>query len=136
MIKLFGKHLNYEEIFIGAFIQTPFYFTIGWWVLLLMPISGLLWALGGAKDSNKLYRRLGVPLATCVAVIAYNWHFWAILAGLLPAFCAVSLGYGESSWLFRKLEPWFKEIVIDYPVRMITYALYWLSFGLALTLIK
>lgn len=141
MIKLFGKYLNLEEIFIGSMLQFPFYFLIHWWVLLLMPISGVLWALGGASESNKLFRRLGAPLASYLFVALYlflNLHitsYYLVLA-FIGGICSISIGYGESSFLYKLYSKWYDEKVIDYPVRITTYVLYWLSFGLALSLVK
>lgn len=139
MIKLFGKYLNVEEIFVGAMIQFPFYFLIHWWVLLLMPISGILWALGGADNSNKLWRRLGVPLIAFVFISIYLM-LKPILLGYVAIGCiggisAISIGYGESSFLYKLYSKWFDEKVIDYPIRITVYVLYWLSFGLSLSLI-
>ena len=136
MIKLFGKELNLEEMFVGVMIQWPFYFAIGWWVLLLMPISGLLWALGGAEKSNKLWRRLGVPLATSIAIIAYNVKLWPAGVAFLPAFGVLSMGYGESSWLYKLYSKWFKEDVIDYPIRITTYILYWFFYAIGFICVK
>jgi hypothetical protein len=127
--------LNPEEIAVGAFIQFPFYFVIGWWVLLLMPISGLLWALGGAEKSNKLFRRLGVPVATNVAVIASNVNWWPMALAILPMWGVVSLGYGmpdatdEGSWLGRKYLSLLKNYRwANLATRVTTYVLYWVAF--------
>jgi hypothetical protein len=38
---------NWEEIFIGACLQFPLYFIVGWWVLPIMLVCGILWRLGG-----------------------------------------------------------------------------------------
>lgn len=97
MIRLFGKELNIEEIAVGSWLQFPFYFLIGWWVIPLMVLSGVLWAVGGSRDSVKAIRRLGVPLASVVAVIASNPHLWPCLAFIPIGFVILSIGYGIPS---------------------------------------
>jgi len=117
--------LNKEEIAVGFFIQLPFYFLIGLWVLPLAVLSGLLWAIGG--DGYKWVRRFGVPALTTLALI-YNHHF--IFLAYPFACLAVCLGYGEKSWLwngFMDLKGDRKEA--DYLTRLITYILYWITFG-------
>jgi hypothetical protein len=136
MIKIFGKELNLEEMFIGAFIQAPFYFIIGWWVLLLMAISAILWALGGAANSNKLFRRLGVPVATSVAV-ALTTGNWLALAFIPLGWGALSIGYGipstqppdAGSFLGRFFLKILKtEKLANLATRLTIYSLYWISF--------
>ena len=40
---------NVEEMFIGAVLQFPLYFIVGWLVLPVMVVCGILWRLGGMK---------------------------------------------------------------------------------------
>jgi len=55
--------LSLVELFVGFLIQMPFYYLIGNWVFTLAGASSVLWALGGAADSNKIFRRFLVPFA-------------------------------------------------------------------------
>lgn len=132
MIKLFGKELNLEEMFVGACIQFPFYFMIGWWVILLMAASSILWALGGAENSNKLYRRLGVAVATSAFMITISP---AILLFILPGWGILTLGYGmpdatdKGSWLGRFYLRALKNYkAANFATRVTTYILYWVAF--------
>jgi hypothetical protein len=128
-----GK-LNLEEIFVGACIQFPFYFLIGWWVLPLMLVSGILWALGGAEKSNKLFRRLGVAVATSVAVVLTNLHWWPVLLFIPAGWGVITLGYGmpsnddEGSVLGRFYLALLPYKLANMATRLTTYVLYWVAF--------
>ena len=134
MIRLFGKELNIEELFVGACIQYPFYFLIGWWVLPLMVVSAILWALGGAEKSNKLFRRLGVPVASSISVLlVLQW--WFIPIFILPGWGSITLGYGmpdatdEGSFLGRLYLKFLKNYKLaQFATRITIYILYWASF--------
>ena len=135
MLNFFGKELNIEEIFVGACIQFPFYFLVGWWVLALMPVSGFLWALGGAKDSSKLFRRLGVAVATVVSVVVTNITWWPIASFIPVGWGVLTLGYGmpdgeDEGSFFGKL---YLRILKNYKLanfstRLTTYIIYWVAF--------
>ena len=136
MIKLFGKELNLEEIFVGTCIQFPFYYLVGWWVLVLMPVSGILWALGGAANSNKLFRRLGVPVATSLAVALTNPGWWWIAVFVPVGWLVKSIGYGipdgedDGSVLGKFWKKILKnQRLTDFAVRLTTYIIYWIAFG-------
>lgn len=130
-MKLFGKEIdtkiNWEEVFVGACIQFPFYHIAGWWVIAMMALSAVLWELGGS--GAKIVRRLGCPLVSGIALLA-SGNALAALLGTLGAFGACTLGYGEDSILYK----WFPEN--DFMIRLITYMLYWMSFGIALSVCK
>lgn len=102
-----------EELFVGAMLQWPLYFLIGWDVGLLMLACGLLWRLGGWSKGNKLYRRIGVPLAIWI-VSGVGWPM--LLAGPFMVWLAPS--YGKESWLFKLLKN-------DFKTRVICFAWYW-----------
>ena len=58
-------------------------FELTWFAV---PISGILWALGGTF--NKAYRRIGVPVllaAQVIIFIGFTWWVVGILAGYLAA---------------------------------------------------
>lgn len=129
--------LNIEELFVGGFIQLPFYFVIGLWVIPLAILSGLLWALGGAEDSSKLFRRLGVPFLAIFFLVASGWQSLLVLAAYPGAVLACSLGYGLESKIWR----FFYRIrqnhkAADFVTRLLTYSLYWISFGSVLVFIQ
>lgn len=142
MIKLFGKELNPEEIFVWACIQFPFYFIVGWYVLPLMVISGIFGALGGAKYSKKGYRTLGVPFATSVAVVAVNPSPWHLLAFIPAGWGVCTLGYGMPDKTDRGsvLGRFYIKLLQYKPAvmatRLTTYILYWVSFLLVSYFLK
>lgn len=113
---------NPEELFIGACLQFPLYFIIGWWILLLMPICGLLWRWGGVSGGIKLARWALVPIAVCGSAIACGVSWWILIAS--PFMIKLSpVSYGENSWLFK----WLKN---DFLTRLICFLWYWFSFSL------
>ena len=127
--------LNIEEIFIGAMLQFPLYFIVGWWILPIQAICGVLWALGGAENSNKLFRRLGVPLTVCLAT-ALTLHKLSILIAV-PFMIWLMPSYGADGWLFNTcLKITGNQKMADFLCRGFTYILYWLSFSLVLVFIK
>jgi hypothetical protein len=67
-------------------------------LLFLVPVAGFLWSWGGAEDTSKNWRRLGVPILTTLTAILMGVHNIFILAahfGVLWG--SLTLGYGESS---------------------------------------
>lgn len=115
-----------EEIFIGAMLQFPLYFIIGWKILFIMPLCGLLWRLGGVTGGVKWARWAGVPLVVCLSAILCGASWWTLLASpfmvkLMP------FSYGKSGWLYK----WLKK---DFLVRMICFAWFWGTFALSFTL--
>lgn len=124
MYKFFKWELSGEETFVGFMINWPFFFIFGWWVLLIMAICGLLWALGGAEHSSKLVRRAGIPILLCLCLL-FNGRYMLGTLGCLGAYGVLTLGYGENSWLYKR----FKED--DFMIRLCTYVLYYINFGIA-----
>ena len=115
-----------EEIFIGAMLQFPLYFIIGWKILFIMPLCGLLWRLGGVEGGVKWARWAVVPLLVCLSAAMAGASWWVLLAA--PFMEMISpFGYGKESWLFK----WLKK---DFPVRIINYAWYWTAFTIAYAL--
>jgi hypothetical protein len=110
-----------EEIFIGSCLQFPLYFLVGWSVLPIALICGVLWRLGGWSGGSKLFRRIGVPLVVCGATFLTLHHWQIFLAVPFMVFLAPS--YGKQSWLFKLLKN-------DFLVRLICYGWYWASFSL------
>jgi hypothetical protein len=115
----------WEEIFIGACLQFPLYFIVGWWVLPLMVASGILWRLGGWSQGSKLYRRIGVPFLVCGASLLAT-HRWTILL-CIPFLVWLAPSYGKDSWLFKLLKN-------DFLTRLVCFGWYWTAFALAYTL--
>ena len=75
-----------EEIWIGAMLQFPLYFIVGWWVLPLMAACGLMWRLGGWEHGNKLWRRIGSSLCMIAVLLSpsnpLNW-FYIVPIGMI-----------------------------------------------------
>jgi len=112
-----------EEIFIGACLQFPLYFIIGWKILLIMPLCGLLWRLGGVEGGVKWARWAVVPLIVCgsASIMAHSPYL------LLAAPFMVKLmpfSYGKSGWLYK----WLKN---DFLVRLICFSWYWTALSIA-----
>lgn len=102
--------LNKEELLVGFIYGLPFYFLVGWWVILIAPITSLLWALGGRY--GHAIRVFGVPLASYGNVLIVTNNLISIVnCGL--TMLILSIGYGipqinqygimidEGSWLGR-----------------------------------
>jgi hypothetical protein len=113
---------NPEELFIGACLQFPLYFIVGWWVIPIMLVCGVLWRLGGWEHGNKLFRRLGVPLMVCGATFLVTHHWTIFLA--VPFMVWLAPSYGVDSWLYK----WLKN---DFLTRIICFAWYWTAFSIA-----
>ena len=124
---------NPQEIFIGACLQFPLVFIIGWWVIPVMIISSLLWRLGGVAGGNKLFRRIGVPLVACGSsfLLGIGWKIFLAI----PFMIWFAPSYGENSWLFKLIKKVTNhQRKADYLTRTILYAWYWLAYGIALIL--
>lgn len=111
---------NPEEFFIGACLQFPLYFIVGWWVLPIMFICGILWRLGGW--SKKLFRRIGVPLVVCGASYLTLHHLAIFLA--VPFMSWLAPSYGQDSWLYNRIKN-------DFLTRVICFGWYWTVFSIA-----
>ena len=114
---------NKEEIWTGARLQFPLYFVVGWWVLPISGLCGLLWRLGGTKGGWKPARWALVPLVVCAATFLVDRSLWIFLAA--PFMQKLNpCSYGENSWLYKR----FRN---DFVVRICGYAWYWSVFVLA-----
>jgi hypothetical protein len=116
----------WEEIFVGACLQFPLYFIIGWWILLIMPLCGLLWRLGGVEGGVKWARWAVVPLLVCTTTFFATGKCSVFLAApfmvkLMP------FSYGKSGWLYNLTKS-------DFITRIVTFAWYWLMFSIAVIL--
>jgi hypothetical protein len=115
---------NWEEIFIGAVLQFPLYFVIGWWVLPLMAVCGILWRVGGVTGGVKWARWLIVPSLVCGSAFLVT-HSWPVLLAI-PFMVKLAPSYGIDSWLFKLTKN-------DFITRLICYAWYWGAFAVAYT---
>ena len=111
-----------EEIFIGAALQFPLYFIVGWWVVPIMLVYGALWRLGGMEGGSKLFRRIGVPLVVCGATYLTLHHLSIFLA--VPFMVWLAPSYGIDSWLYRL-------VCNTFLTRLICFAWFWAAFSLA-----
>jgi hypothetical protein len=114
---------NPEEIFIGAALQFPLYFIVGWWVIPIMIVCGFLWRWGGCTGGWKPARWALVPLLVCLSAFLCGTK-WPIFLAAPFMVKLMPFSYGKSGWLWK----WLKN---DFLVRMITFAWYWLIFSLA-----
>lgn len=119
-------------MFVWAMLQFPLIFVIGWWVIPVMGISGILGRLGGTKGSSKLFRRLGVPLVCCGSIYLDTGNLWAFMA--VPFMSWLSPSYGKESFLYKFFKKRLNEKESDLLTRTITYGWYWLFVGLAVFL--
>jgi hypothetical protein len=113
---------NPEEIWLGASLQFPLYFIVGWWVIPLSWLCGILWRLGGVTGGSKLFRRIGVPLVVCGSAFLAIHHWWIFLAG--PFMVWIAPSYGKDSWLYKLIKD-------DFLTRLVCFAWYWTAFGVA-----
>jgi hypothetical protein len=114
---------NKEELFIGAFLQFPLYFIVGWKILPIMVITAILWRWGGVTDGWKPARWALVPITICLS--AFLAHcYWTIFLATPFMVKLMPFSYGKSGWLFK----WLKN---DFLVRLIFFGWYWLVFSIA-----
>jgi hypothetical protein len=116
---------QWEELFIGAVLQFPLYFIVGWWVLPIMLVCGILWRLGGWSKGHKAFRWAGVPLVICI-ISALALHK-PILMLAAPFMVKLAPSYGVDSWLFKLVKN-------DFLVRLICFVWFWLMFSLGILL--
>lgn len=113
---------NAEELFIGAVLQFPLYFIVGWPVLVIMGLCSVLWRLGGWEQGSKLFRRLGVPLVVCGSSMLFGVG-WIILLSV-PFMVWLAPSYGKDSWLYKLVKN-------DFLTRLICFGWYWSAFSIA-----
>ncbi|OQA55933.1 MAG: hypothetical protein BWY42_01268 [Candidatus Omnitrophica bacterium ADurb.Bin277] len=112
---------NPEEVFIGACLQFPLYFIVGWWVIPIMLVCGLLWRYGGWAHGNKIARRLGVPIVVCASSMCFGVSWVILLAAPFMVWLAPS--YGKESRLYKLIKN-------DFLTRLICFAWYWGAFSI------
>ena len=114
---------NPEEFFVGAMLQWPLYFIVGWWIIPLMIACALLWRLGGTEGGSKWFRRVCAPLLVCLATFLFE-HNWTIFLAVPFMVWVSPFSYGKDGWLYK----WLGDNLL---VRLITYVWYWATFLLA-----
>lgn len=126
--------LNDEECGTGVFIQIPFFYILHVSVIPLCLVSALLWALGGSSGGNKLFRRLGVPYATAVALMLHGISYTAALSGAALGATAIwAIGYGKDSVLFKYLYHLKQnQEISDFCTRLTICVLFWAGYFLSL----
>jgi hypothetical protein len=113
-----------EEIIIcGILSCIPIYWIIGWWVLPMMAVNGLLWRWGGATGGWIPARWALVPLIVCGATFIALSNWTIFLAAPFMDYLS-PFGYGKESWLYK----WLKS---DFLTRLICWAWYWFIFSIA-----
>ena len=68
-------------------------FANNFWLNILIILSGILWAFGGADGTSKAWRRIGVPTVVCL-FISLNQMSWLPWIGWIPFFGVTTIGYG------------------------------------------
>lgn len=129
--------INKEELLIGAIVGLCFIPIIGLVALPMALATAILWNLGGADGFSKAYRRMGVPLVTCITVAVVKQSLTPLIS-LLPVWGVLSIGYGipstqppdAGSWLGREALMLAKghEKRADLYCRGVIYALLALAF--------
>ena len=74
------KDLSPQEFIIGCLATVALAFKIHWWALLVIPLCGLLWMIGGTFP--KAIRRWGVPIVCAVSHLTW-WCLLSIPLGVL-----------------------------------------------------
>jgi hypothetical protein len=111
---------NPEELFVGAMLQWQLIFIMGWSVIPIMILCGLLWRWGGTTGGWKPARWALVPLLVCFCAFMCTKNPWVWLAA--PFMVKISpFSYGKSGWLWK----WLGN---DFLVRSICYGWYTLMF--------
>jgi hypothetical protein len=113
-----------EEIFIGAVLQFPLYFIVGWWIIPIFLLCGLLWRYGGWSKGVKWARWAVVPLLVCLSAFLCGTK-WPIFLAAPFMVKLMPFSYGKSGWLYK----WLKN---DFLVRLACFYWYWTAFSLAL----
>lgn len=119
---------NAFELFWGACVQFPIILIVKWWAILVMAVCGILWRLGGTKDSSKLFRKVGVPLVLCTSAFL-KYHRWQVFLAAPLMIWACPWSYGKESWLYvqmRKLTG--DDEIADLVTRLILFFWYWVVF--------
>lgn len=119
---------NPQEIFIGACLQFPFIFIIGWWVLPMMLICGIFWRIGGMTGGNKLFRRIGVPLVGMASAFANGFWISGVIGAVLSSASIWTISYGEDSVFYKFFFNMSHNLKkADFQVRTLLYVCYFLS---------
>ena len=125
--------LNKEELVVGFLIQLPFFWIIKLWCFPVAIISGILWAMGGSSDGHKLFRRLGIPLVTIIALMAFKGLSFSMIPAFFADFMVISTGYGLNSWLWKFWNNITNDhLKSDFLTRMSIYIAHWILIGLVL----
>lgn len=130
---------QWEEIFIGACLQFPLYFIMGWSVIPTALICGVLWRLGGWTHGHKAFRWAVVPLFVCFCAFMCTKNQWIFLAA--PFMVKIAPSYGKSSWLYKWVKRhcayagWATEDQrANFLTRILCYFWYWAAFSIAFIL--
>ena len=96
--------MNREERWVGGLVALSLWYYLGWYTLPAIPLCARLWAMGGASDYDKNWRRLGIPTVLC-GLLILNLHNLVLLVSWPLMFGVLTMGYGipgyndEGSWL-------------------------------------
>ena len=85
--------LNTEELIVGAVAGALSVVFLKAFGVLVAVASAVLWALGGAENSNKLFRRAGVPALMCGATW-FAVHTYGLAVSFVLMIVVLCQGYG------------------------------------------
>lgn len=88
---------NVEELIVGSMVGAVYFYFMGLWTLLAIPLCAWLWWLGGAEGYSKGIRRLGVPVVICGLCMLNKWS-WIPAVSIFPLFGVLTIGYGIPSF--------------------------------------
>jgi len=86
-------NLSKEELAVGRVITASWSFFMGIWAIPVIFINGWLWAYGGHMLTDKNWRRIGVPLLTCV-MMTIRTKSWLPMVCFFPFYGILTMGYG------------------------------------------
>ncbi len=111
-----------------------------WWHIIIMGVSGMLFAAGGTEISQKVggwkwIRRILLPVSLgLILYFALNIDWWRCLGLVLVSAVAFSLGYGDRShwwkWDGSRYPKLFTACMIPLPTLFIGFSLWIFTYPL------
>lgn len=111
-----------------------------WWYIIIMGLSGILFAAGGTQVSDKIdgqkwIRRIALPVSLGLTLwLCFGVDWWRCVAFSVASFGAFSLGYGDKSdwwkWEGSHYPKWFTACMIPLPTLFIGFSLWIFTYPL------
>ena len=86
---------NTEEYVVGCVFGASLFMFLKWFTLIVAPLAGLLWMLGG--QYGEYWRKIGIPALLCGS-LALVCHHWLPLVSSPLVFGVTCIGYGIPSF--------------------------------------